>query len=200
MKRPCSLVCAIVVLFACAAAPLFAAGDSGNTPSQYTLGDQTMSINAGLFIPLFLLPTGTVLLAGSPPQLSLGGVGSLSWAAYVAPQIRIGAEIGGSFCFSPNMNALLMLPVIAKASYVFTVYPFEIPVTLGVGMNIISYVDQHYFDLLIKPGAALYYIFNSSWSFGLNVNYWIDMQFSSAPGMSRTGNFLETSLSALYHY
>ena len=159
-----------------------------------------MSINAGLFIPLFLLPTGTVLLAGSPPHLSLGGVGSISWAAYVAPQIRIGAEIGGSFTFSPNMNALLMLPIMAKASYVFTAYPFEIPVTLGVGMNIISYVDQHYFDFLLRPGVAFYYIFNSSWSFGLNLNYWIDMQFSSTAGQSRTGNFLETSLSALYHY
>jgi hypothetical protein len=193
-------VCAIVILLACAVTPLFAAEGSGTTPSQYSLGDQTMSINAGMFIPLFLLPTGTWLLAGNPPQLSLGGVLSLSWAAYVAPQIRIGAEIQGSFSFSPNMNALLMLPVLAKASYVFTLYPFEIPVTLAVGMNIISYVDQHYFDFLLRPGAALYYIFNSSWSFGLNLNYWIDMQFSSDSTKSRTGNFLETSLSALYHY
>lgn len=193
-------MCAIVAALACTVTPLFAAEGSGNSPSQYSLGDQTLSINAGMFIPLFLLPTGTWLLAGSPPQLSLGGVGSLAWAAYVAPQIRIGAEIGGTFTFSPNMNALLMLPIMAKASYVFTVYPLEIPVTLAVGMNIISYVDQHYFDFLIRPGAALYYIFNSSWSFGLNLNYWFDMQFSSAPNMSRMGNFLETSLSALYHY
>ena len=156
MKRLCSLVCAIVVLFACT--PLFAA-DSGNTPSQYTLGDQTMSINAGLFIPLFLLPTGTVLLAGSPPHLSLGGVGSLSWAAYVAPQIRIGAEIGGSFTFSPNMNALLMLPILVKGTYVFSLYPFEIPVTLATGMNIISYVDQHYYRFRDQAGSvSLLYI------------------------------------------
>jgi hypothetical protein len=197
VKRPCSLMCAIVVLFACS--PLFAA-DSGNVPSQYTLGDQTMSINAGLMIPLFLLPTGTVLLAGSPPHLSLGGVGSLSWAAYIAPRIRIGAEIGGSFTFDPNLNALLMLPILVKGTYVFSLYPFEIPVTLSTGMNILSYVDQHYIDFVVRPGASLYYIFNSSWSFGVNLNYWIDMQFSSTAGQSRTGNFLETSLSALYHY
>ncbi len=197
MKRLRSLVCVIVVLFACT--PLFAA-DTGNAPSQYTLGDQTMSINAGLFIPLFLLPTGTVLLAGSPPHLSLGGVGTLSWAAYVAPRIRIGAEIGGSFTFDPNMNALLMLPIMVKGTYVFSFYPFEIPVTIATGMNIISYVDQHYIDFVVRPGASLYYIFNSSWSFGMNFNYWIDMQFSSTAGQSRTGNFLETSLSALYHY
>ena len=73
-------MCATLVLLACT--PLFAAGDSGSAPSQYTLGDQTMSINAGLFIPLFLLPTGTVLLSGSPPHLSLGGVGSL-WGPFL---------------------------------------------------------------------------------------------------------------------
>jgi hypothetical protein len=194
------LMCAIAVLLACALTPLFAADGAVSTPSQYSLGDQTLSINAGLFIPLFLMPTGTPLLAGDPSQLTLGGVGSLSWAVYVAPQLRIGAEIGGSFTFSPNLNALLMLPVLAKASYVFPFYPFEIPITLALGMNVITYVDQHYFDFLVRPGASFYWILNSSWSFGLNVNYWFDMQFSPHPSESRTGNFLETSLSALYHY
>jgi hypothetical protein len=179
------------------------AADAGG-PSQYSLGDQTLSINAGLFVPLFLLPTGTWFLApsagGGPSHLSLGGVGSFSWAAYLGPQIRVGADIGGTFTFSPNANALLMLPIVAKASYVFALYPFEIPVTFGVGMNIIKYVDQTTIDLLLRPGVSFYWIFNSSWSFGLNLNYWLDMQFASDPSQSRTANFLEVSLGALYHY
>jgi hypothetical protein len=183
--------------------PGFAANAPGGQPSQYSLGDQTLSINAGLFIPLFLLPTGTWLLAPSsskgPPHLSLGGVGSFSWAAYVGPQIRVGLDIGGTFTFSPNVNALLMLPMLAKASYVFTLYPFEIPVSFAAGMNIIKYVDQTTIDLLLRPGASLYWIFNSSWSFGVNLNYWFDMQLAD-PANSRVANFLEFSLSALYHY
>jgi hypothetical protein len=198
VKRPDRILCALVLLaLSCGAMPLFAADAAVSAPSQYTLGDQTLSISAGVFLPLFLLPTGTALLAGNPSQLTVGGEAFLNWSAYVAPQIRIGAELGGAFCFDPNENLLLMLPLIAKASYVFTIYPFEIPVTFGIGMNILKYTDQYYVDLLLKPGASLFWIFNSSWAFGLNVNYWFDMQMSSN---FRIGNFLEISLSALYHY
>jgi hypothetical protein len=198
VKRLVRGACIIVVLMLVGSImPLFAADEPVAEPSQYTLGDQTLSITAGLFIPLFLLPTGTGLLSGNPSQLTLGGEAFLNWSAYVAPRIRIGAELGGAFSFDPNANLLLMLPIIAKASYIFTIYPFEIPVSLGVGINILKYTDQYYVDLLLKPGASLFWIFNSSWAFGLNLNYWFDMQMSSS---FRIGNFLEVSLSALYHY
>lgn len=200
MNRSYRTTCLTILLLAAALAPLFAADPAEPPPSQYSLGDQTMSINAGLFVPLFLLPTGTWLLGSSPPQLSLGGAGSLSWAAYVTPQVRLGVEVGGAFAFSPNMNTLLMLPIIAKAAYVFTIYPFEIPLSFGLGMNIVKYVDQSTIDLLLRPGAALLWVYNSSWSFGLNLNYWMDVQFSADPSKSRTANFMEASLSALYHY
>ena len=187
----------VIVLLACALAPAFAAEGPGAPPPQYSLGDQTLSINAGLFVPLFLLPSWKQLFG---QQLSFGGMGGLNWAAYVAPQTRIGLEVGGTFSFSPNMNTLLMLPILFKGSYIFTLYPFEIPLTLGVGINIVKYVDQSIIDLLVRPGTSLLWTFNSSWSFGVNLNYWADMQFSSVPSQSRTGNFLEISLCALYHY
>ena len=198
MKKPLGIACALIVLLACAADPLFAADGAKSEPSQYSLGDQTMSINAGLFVPLFFLaPNGAI----SAPNLSLGVVGSLCWAAYVAPQVRIGAEVAGNFTLSPNSNTLLMLPFLAKASYVFTAYPFEIPLSFALGMNIVKYVDKSTIDLLIRPGASVYWIYSSSWSFGLNFNYWFDMQFNgTTPANARIGNFLEISLSALYHY
>ncbi len=204
MKRPSLSACVLIMiaLLALGLSPAFAADAAG--PSQYSLGDQTLAINAGLFVPLFLLPTGTWLLApsapGGPSHLSLGGVGSFAWAAYVTPQLRVGAEVGGTFTFSPNLTALLMLPILAKASWSFTIYPFEIPVSFAAGMNIVKYVDQTTIDLLLRPGVAVYWIFNSSWSFGVNFNYWFDMQFAQNPSNSRTANFLEVSLSALYHY
>ena len=153
-----------------------------------------------MFVPLFLLPGPVSLLTGNPPHLSLGVVGSLAWAAYVAPQVRLGMDIAGDFTLSPNGNSLLMLPFVAKASYIFTAYPFEVPVTLGVGMNIVKYVDKSTIDLLLRPGVSGYWIFNSSWSFGLNLNWWFDMKFAPNPTQSRIGNFLEISLSALYHF
>jgi hypothetical protein len=201
VKRRSNVFLAALVLFAAGSIPVFAAEQPGKEPSQYGLGDQTMSIDAGMFIPLFLLPTGTPLLAGSPPHLTLGGIGGLTWAAYVAPQVRVGLEVAGEyFSQSPNANTLLMVPFIARASYIFTSYPFEIPLNFGVGMNIVKYVDMTTIDLLLRPGVSGLWIFNSSWSFGLNLNWWFDMQFAASPADSRIGNFLEVSLTALYHF
>ena len=200
-KMPSRIAVALVLALACAPAPVFAADDSGGpSTSQYSLGDQTMSINAGVFLPLFLLPSGVILMAGSPPQLTPGAVGSLSWAAYVAPQIRIGVDIAGNFTLSPNSNVLLMLPFIGKASYIFSFYPFEVPLTFGIGANIVKYTSLSTIDLLLRPGAGFYWVYNSSWSFGANLNYWFDMQFNTNPSKSRYGSFLEFSLSALYHF
>lgn len=197
VKRPRRILFAGLFLAVALAAPLCAAEGPESPPPQYSLGDQTLSINAGFFTPLFLLPSGKALL---PNQLSLGGMGTLNWMVYVAPQLRLGVDIGGTFAFSPNMNTLLMLPITAKASWVFPVYPFEIPVSLGIGMNVVKYVDQSIVDLLLKPGASLLWIYNSSWSFGVNAVWWLDFQFAADPSQSRVGNFLEISLSALYHY
>jgi hypothetical protein len=184
----------------CLSASASAADNGSASVSQYALGDQTMSINAGAFIPLFLLPSGTVLLAGNPSQLTLGAVGSLSWAAYVTPQIRLGADVAGNFTLDPNGNVLLMLPFVAKVAYIFTFYPFEVPVSFGLGMNIEKYTSLSTIDLLLRPGASFYWIYNSSWSFGANLLYWFDMQFNSDPTKTRYGSFLEFSLSALYHF
>ena len=187
------------ILAICATAvPAFSAGDNAAPPSQYSLGDQTLSINAGLFVPLFFLSTQSGSVGAS--NLSIGGVGSIDWAAYVSPHIRVGAALGGTFTFDPNWTALLMVPIIAKVSYLIDFYPWEIPITLGAGINILKYSDQSTIDLLIKPGTALMWTYNSSWTFGLNMNYWWDMQFAPTAGQSRVGNFLEFSLSAFYHY
>ncbi len=164
---------------------------------QYALGDQTLSINAGLFVPLFFLD---YQFGSAPTNLTVGGVGSLNWMAYVTSAIRVGIEVGGMFAFSPNMNVLLSVPITAKASYVFSAYPFEIPVSLGVGMNIVKYIDASTIDLLIKPAVSGLWAFNADWSFGVNLAWWWSMQFSSPATESRIGNFLEISLCALYHY
>lgn len=192
------MTCLFTALACCALSPAFAAGDNGGAPSQYSLGDQTLSLNLGGFIPLFLV-------GGSPQigstNLSLGGVGSIDWAAYLAAHWRIGASLGGTFTFDPNFTALLMVPIIAKISYLIDFYPWEIPLTFGAGMNIIKYSADSTIDLLLKPGTGFFWTYNSSWSFGVNLNYWWDMQFTSASSLGFVaGNFLEISLSALYHY
>ena len=196
MKHNPFLLLAFALLCACPLATLYA--QDAQPSAQYALGDQSLSINAGLFVPLFFITYQSPPFA--PTQLSAGGMGSLNWAAYVSNRVQVGLEVGGVFAFSPNSNVFLMLPITAKAAYVFTAYPFEIPVFLGIGMNIVKYAGESTIDFLVKPGASALWIYNSSWSFGLNAVYWWDMQFSAKAGQSRTANFLELSLSAFYHY
>ena len=164
---------------------------------QYALGDQTFAVTLGAFVPLFNLSWQPAVF---PTGLTLGGLGFLQWQAYVTPSIRVGADLGGMFSFDRNLMPLFELQLVGKASYVFSLYPLEIPVSLGLGATLVSYQGNTTFDPIIKPGVSVFWVFNSSWSFGLNVVYWWDMMFSSVSDRSRVGNFLEISLSALYHF
>ena len=166
----------------------------------HVLGDQTLSINAGVFIPLFFQE-----FAGSyhATNLSLGGVGNLQWNAYLSPYWRIGLEIGGSFSFSPNSHTLLMLPFTLKLAYVITVSRFEFPIFLGAGVNLIRYREWSHLDIIVKPGFGAYWRQDLNWSFGLNVVWWLDFQYADinqSTSQARMGNFLEVTPSLFYHF
>lgn len=167
----------------------------------YSLGDQLLSINLGLFGPLFFFggPDGAV-----SANLTLGGAGSLAWASYLSNEWTVGVEVGGSFSFTPNMRALWMVPVAARGSYIFRFYPFEVPVTVAAGLNFSRLVDNQKIDGFVKAGASFIWNYSSQWGFGANLMYWFVPQIytaSSTPGADATrfGNFLEFTLSALYH-
>lgn len=169
--------------------------------TEYSLGDQMLAINLGLMIPLYFNwgPDGF-----ARTNLSVGGVGSLEWGSFINNNVAFGAELGGTFMFTPNGRALFMVPITGKVSYFFRPYPFEIPVFIGAGLNISRIDDQTKFDPILKPGASFYWAYNPEWSFGLNAVWWWVPQFYRGPkppsGDTRVGNFLELSLSALYHF
>lgn len=167
----------------------------------YGLGDQMFLVNAGLFVPLFFQSeSGTV----SRTNLTLGGVGSLELDVYLNNNLAVGAEFGGTFSFSPNKHALFLIPITAKISWIFHVYPFDIPIFLGAGVDFMRLDNQYYFGPIVKPGAAGYWNITSKWSLGLRAVYWWvpEVYFGSSPQPSRSrfGNFLELSLSGLYHF
>jgi hypothetical protein len=161
-----------------------------------TLGDQVFQISVGPMVPLFFQS----LTGVAPTGLTLGGAGSLQWNAYVSKDIRIGVEVGGMFAFSRRSNTLLMVPITAQAVYSLTAYPFEFPLSLGLGLNIVKYIDDVYVDAILKPGVGVFWQFDVTWSFGLNLIYWWVPHISSTSTDTRFGNFLEVSLSVLYNF
>jgi hypothetical protein len=165
----------------------------------YSLGQQTISISAGLFIPLFFQSFDGQLSEST--NLSLGGSGSLQWGIHLDNHWLVGLEIAGMFSKSLQKNFLYQVPITVKGSYSFHVFPFEFPVYLGLGMDIVKYTEQTHLNFILKPGFSSLWKYNISWGFGLNVVYWwVPQPWSPDPSLGRMGNFLEVTLTAQYSF
>ena len=176
--------------------------DFENYEYTYDLGDQIFTIRAGLFLPLYFMTTDFEV---SSTNLSIGGVGALEWSAFINNRITLGGELSGMFAFSPNERVLYMIPLTFKVAYYFRKYPFEFPVFCGAGVSFNTIGDSFHADFILKPGASVLWNFNHEWAFGLNAVYWWIPQVYSGGGRvpaSHTmfGNFLETTLSAMFRF
>jgi hypothetical protein len=175
----------------------------------YTLGQQTLSISAGLFIPLFYqsFGSGELYLPEGTTNLHLGGVGSLQWGIHLSNNWMAGLEVGGMFSKSTQERYLYMLPITAKGSYIIHFFPFEFPIYLGTGMAIVRYGGQTQLQTqlnwILKPGFSSIWKYNINWGFGLNVVYWWILQpwrFDDDPNKDLMGNFLEITMTAQYNF
>ena len=187
---------------------LFAASDDEDVDDidtyveSYSLGDQMFIINAGLFIPLFFFDRGGDVMK---TNLTLGGNLSFLWQVFLSNHISVGGELGGMFALSPNKHVLYMIPLTVKATYWFRFYPFEIPISLGLGGNLSILEEAAHIDFIAKPQVGFYWNFNEEWAFGLNVTYWFVPQIYSGSGKvesghSMFGNFMDASLSVLFRF
>ncbi len=168
----------------------------------YGLGDQMISLNLGLFIPLFFSggPDGI-----TATNLSLGATGHLAWSGYLSDSMAVGGEFGGMFAFSPNSNPLYMIPLAARFTYIIRRYPFEFPLTLAGGINFVTYNESFKVDPILIPGAGVYWNLDTEWAFGVDLRYWIVPQlYLGQSGISsddnRLGNFLAITASVLYRF
>ena len=196
-RRRTAALCAIVLL----ACPGLAFAQEEERPAQlsvYTLGQQTFVLNLGLFIPLFLQDFDGAV---SDTNLSLGGAGSLQWGIHLDNHWLVGVEVGGIFSKSLHASIFYMLPITVKGAYIFHAFPFEFPVFLGAGMDIVKYGPQSHIDFILKPGFSSLWKYNVTWGFGLNVVYWwVPQPWAEVPNEGRMGNFLEVSATAQYSF
>ena len=200
-------LCLVIAAGCLLAAPLWAQSEGLPTADDeqfiptYGLGDQILSINLGMFIPLFY--------AGGPDgvqdaNLSLGGTGNLMWGSFLNNNLAIGGEFGGMFAFTPNRRTLFMIPLAARATYFLRSYPFELTLSLAAGINFSRLGDNFKTDPIVIPGAGLYWNYNAEWAFGFDIRYWWVPQFYRGPEPpqedSRFGNFMAITLAALDHF
>jgi hypothetical protein len=165
----------------------------------YSLGQQSISLSAGLFIPLGIqsVATGDFYESRNP---KLGGAGSLQWGIHLSNNWMVGVEVGGMFGKTIQENVLYMLPITVKGSYILHFFPFEIPMYLGTGFTILDYEEQNHINWIIKPGFSSIWKYNLSWGFGLNFVYWWILQPWKDKSKATMGHFLEITAMAQYNF
>ena len=195
------LIVVLTALLVLAVPPAAFSQEAEPAPVEYyTMGQQSLQLSAGLFIPLFFQSFDG---AGASTNLSLGGAGAIQWSVHLGNRFQVGLEVSGSVSRSPLENYLLMLPITLEGSYIFYVFPVEIPVSLGIGMNLMKYQTQSHIDLILKPSVTPMWKYNSSWSFGLDIEWWMDFQFATGGQDSsgaRMGHFLSVMPTAQYNF
>ncbi len=173
------------------------------------LGNQYINIALGLQIPLFIHnpAASSETDAVQPINLSPGGIFSLGWSVFLENSFSLGLDIGASYSTDPNLKGYFSVPIGINANYFFRFFPFELPLHIGMGIDIISYNDIVTTALLAKAGLSFYWNAFDDWSFGINAMYWWvgefygdDNPLTPDASMTRFGNFLEITLSAMYNF
>ncbi|MDC7221267.1 MAG: hypothetical protein PQJ59_15125 [Spirochaetales bacterium] len=176
--------------------------------TYHSKGDQTFSIEAGLFIPLFTIdPTpdgdgdsGDTINSLSG-QMNLGGSGFLSYMGYLNSKFRLGGEFGGMFSSSLNENNFYMVPIMVKSAYDINISTyFTIPLYLSAGVTLNSYDDYFSVDPIIKPGIGLNWNYDSEWSFILKYDLWVIPEIAREDNQSRIGVFSDVRFGVEYHF
>lgn len=200
-------VTVLIVLLAVPLLPLIAqdSQEQEELPVQQkvyrSIGDQSFSFAAGLFIPLFShAPSGDIVQLQD--HLSLGGSGHLEWSGYLTPQMTLGGQLAGMFGFSVNQRLLTMIQVHLKYTYIFNLDPITIPLSIAAGVSFNNLDDIFQITPAVKPGVGANWNINSNWAVGFLVNYWWVPEFhtNQLKPQSRMGNFIETTVSAVYHF
>jgi hypothetical protein len=166
----------------------------------HQLGDQTLALAAGLAFPLFFQEYGGQI---HDTNLTLGGSGELQYSAYLNSNVRLGADLAGLFARSPNDRTLFLLPITVRIAYVLAISRFEFPISLGAGINIVNYREWSAVDFILKPGVAGFWRYDSNWSFGLNVSWWLDFQGTTkeqAADQARMADYLIVTPAVFYNF
>jgi len=160
---------------------------------EYSSGDKTFSVSAGILIPLFF--SG---IDNNQHGISVGGFGSLAFNYFITQRFFVGGELSGMFAGTRGRNMLYIVPFGVRIGYQFSFRRFEFPVSLMIGAAAQQYLEKNYLGLIVKPGVSAFWRFNPEWSFGVNGAYWFVPQWP-ANKKNTFGNFLELTLSARYH-
>jgi hypothetical protein len=201
----------LLILISTGLIPLFGEEEKTNDEfvySYHSKGDQTFSIEAGLFIPITsmdLSPNGDgdsgEVFNSLSGQLDFGGTGFLSYMGYLNGNFRVGGEFGGMFSSDLNDNNFYMVPIMVKTAFDINLSTyFTIPLYLSAGITLNSYDDYFSVDPIVKPGVGFNWNYSSEWSFLIKYSLWVIPEITSEDNQSRIGVFSDVRFGVEYHF
>jgi hypothetical protein len=169
----------------------------GGPVNPFTRGEQLLQLNAGLQIPLFLLPeTGYGV-----DNLKLGGVFSFSYHYFLARGFALGGSISAAFNGTIGDQTVFVLPLGLSAGYWWSRMPFDFCVSSELGAYLMRYNSKGMISPFAKIGGGALWRITSSWSLGLESFFWFipELHYGDYADLSQYSGFLETSIAAVYH-
>ncbi len=167
----------------------------------HILGDQSFIFSLGALFPLFFvkMSDGTV----EATNLTIGPKASIEYMNYLSQYFALGVEVTGGFAFSPNFNIYWTLPITAKIMYIIYIGNTQLFLDLGVGIILEKFLEYGHLDFFAKPQVSFYFPIDPTLDLGLTAGYWFVPQFATSgqpQDQSRLGNFLDVSVSLIYHF
>ncbi len=160
----------------------------------YDTGSQIFTINAGPVLPTSLtgLGNGDDTISGFERQ-SVGGYGSICYQVFANPYFALGGELGYLFNFVISDEVFTSVPIQFKVTAFPVQGNFELPISLGVGLNYISYNESSKLTVSAQFDIGARYYFSEEWGVGLHVGLQVIPEFYFGDEKANS-NFLATYL------
>ena len=180
----------------------------------YDAGSQMFTINVGPTVPFFTYngsDNKAYFWPGINPEDELintnalvGGIGSISYQVFLSPYWALGGELGYQFNYVTGTDIYASVPINVKVSY----YPvqtgrFDLPISLGIGLNYISFKDSSKLSFSAKIEFGGIYYFNDEWGLGLlaGLNFVPDVYLTKDRGIySGIDAFIPIAVSVAYRH
>jgi hypothetical protein len=166
--------------------------------THFEKGNQTISLSAGVHVPLFISDTSFNV---TEPHLYTGALFSFTYQDFIAPGLAIGGTLSGAFEQSIAASSFFIAPLSFRCAYWWNLGPFDADLAAEAGAYIMRYTSNNAYGPFFKLGGGASWRISNSWSIGLEPYYWLvpEIHTGSSASLTRFGNFLEVSLSASYH-
>lgn len=194
----------IVLLLALASAILPLAAQDMTTPLATTpyvafeKGDGILSLTLGTKLPLAIYnPEAGDFEPGT--NMYPGFAFALSYVHFLDDAWAFGGELSGAFIGTLAERRLFMAPLSLRLVRAFSLDPFIIAPTAGLGIAITSLGADKHVDPLFKLGSSFYWRATGDISYGLNILFDVVPQLYKDKTQNRTGVFMDATLSVAYH-